>query len=296
MVTGAAWTDIDKDGWEDLVVVGEWMPVTVFKNNKGSLSNVTHQLGLQNTSGLWQTIKAGDVNGDGRDDLLLGNLGENSKFHASENYPLKMFAGDISGNGFFDQVVAVEKNGYYYSFLNKEEMEKRFPVIMKKKFLDYSSYAGKKVDEVFTDGLKRTKELQVQTLSSLLLLNNGKGGYQKKPLPTQVQYYPVYAFITGDFNNDKRTDIFCAGNFTGVTPFEGFYDAGYGTVLTATEQDSFIAGGPLQSGITIKGEVRDIKPIRTIGGLQLYAVARNNDQIIFFRKKLPEKNKLLQIH
>lgn len=283
MVTDAAWIDIDKDGWSDLIIVGEWMPVTVFKNNKGVLTNITSALHLQNTTGLWNTVKAADVNTDGFDDLLLGNLGQNSKLYGNEKYPLKMYAGDISGNGFFDQVVSIEKKGGYYSFLSKEDMEKRFPVIMKKKYLDYGSYAGKTVEEVFGQSLQRTKELTVQTLSSILLLNNKSGGFVPVVLPAQVQWAPVYAFATGDFNNDKKTDIICAGNFSGVSPFEGFYDAGYGSVITGIGDNNFTALMPWQSGLTIKGEVRDIKTIKTVNGAVLYVVARNNNSISFYK-------------
>src|SRR5450432_458295 len=151
MVTSAVWTDIDKDGWPDLVMAGEWMPITIFKNDRGKLNNVTEKLDLQNTNGLWTTIYAADINNDGADDLLVGNWGENSKLHASQQYPLKLFAGDLDNNGSLDQILAIEKNGKYYTFLGKEELEKQLPALMRKKYADYSSLAGQTIEEVFGD-------------------------------------------------------------------------------------------------------------------------------------------------
>ena len=110
MVTDAVWTDIDNDGWKDLVVVGEWMPVTVYKNDQGVLHNKTTELHLQNTTGLWTTIKAADLDNDKYEELLVGNWGENSKLHATEAYPLKLYTGDIDDNGTPDQVLAMKRN------------------------------------------------------------------------------------------------------------------------------------------------------------------------------------------
>ena len=136
MVTDAVWTDIDNDGWKDLVIVGEWMPVTVYKNDKGILHNITTGLHLQNTSGLWTTIKSVDLNNDGYEELLVGNWGENSKLHASETYPLKLYVGDIDDNGSPDQILAIEREQKYYPFLGKEELEMRLPGLVKKQIFE----------------------------------------------------------------------------------------------------------------------------------------------------------------
>jgi enediyne biosynthesis protein E4 len=283
MVTDAVWTDIDKDGWLDLVIVGEWMPITVFKNEKGKLLNYTDKAGLQNTNGLWTTIHAADINNDGTDDLLVGNWGENSKLHASEQYPLKLFTGDVDNNGALDQLLAIEKNGKYYTFLGKEDLEKQLPALMRKKYLDYSSLAGQTIEEIFGDKLEHTKKLTASTLSSVLLMNNGKGGYALSKLPMQAQWWPVFAFLTGDFNGDHKTDIIAAGNFYGVLPYEGRYDAGYGSVLLNENGRGFTALSPFQSGFMAAGETRDIKVIKTVGGRILFAIARNNQSMLFYQ-------------
>ncbi len=289
MVTDAVWVDYDKDGWKDLVVVGEWMPVTVFKNNRGQLANVTTQLNLATTTGWWNTVKTADINNDGWEDLLLGNLGENSKLTATADHPLKMYVGDINMTGFFDQLLSVSKKGKHYTFLGKEEIEKRFPMLMKKKFVDYASYAGKTTEEVFGEDLKRTTELSIQTLSSLTLINNRRGGFESIPLPSPAQWSPIYAFAGGDFNNDNKTDLIAAGNFSGVAPFEGYYDASYGSVLLGNGTAAFSALSPLQSGLNLKGEVRDIKALKTLNGALLYIVSRNNGSLLFYKNPIRQK-------
>jgi enediyne biosynthesis protein E4 len=280
----AVWTDIDKDGWMDLVVVGEWMPITVFKNEKGKLIDYTISSGLQNTNGLWTTIHIADINNDGTDDLLVGNWGENSKLHASDQYPLQLFAGDLDNNGALDQLLAVEKNGKYYTFLGKEDLEKQLPALMRKKYANYSSMAGQTIEAVFGERLQHTKKFTASTLSSVLLLNNGKGNYTMSKLPFGAQWSPLFAFLTGDFNGDHKTDVLAAGNFYGVLPYEGRYDAGYGIFLAGSSSAHFdeASGG---SGFMLGGEVRDIKSIKTVLNKTIFAVARNNQPILFYQSR-----------
>ena len=284
MVTGAVWTDIDRDGWDDLVIVGEWMPITVFKNNQGMLSNITYTLGLQHTTGLWTTIKSSDLDGDGFEDLLIGNWGENSKLHASGKFPLKLYTGDIDKNGISDQLLAIEKNGNYYSFLGKDELEKHFPSLIRKKYNSYSGFAGQTIEQVFGDNLKNATSLTIETLSSVMLMNNRKGNYVISKLPKEVQWSPVFTFLAGDFNGDQRTDIIAAGNFYGVLPYEGRYDASYGSLLLGREHLPFQVLDPTTSGIMLEGEVRDSKMIRTIGGNRLIIFSRNNNTILFYKQ------------
>ncbi len=283
MVTDAVWTDIDKDGWYDLAVVGEWMPVTIFKNEKGKLKNITLSSGLENTSGWWTTIHAADINNDGLEDLLVGNWGENSKLHASSQFPLLMFAGDLDNNGALDQILAIEKNGKYYPFLGKEDLEKQLPALMRKKYLNYSSAAGQTVEEIFGDNLKHSKKFTASILSSVQLLNNGKGKYSINKLPFEAQWSPLFAFLTGDFNNDHKTDVLAAGNFYGVLPYEGRYDASYGVFLAGNGAVHFDNLSPLKSGFMPTGEIRDIKAIRTIGNKSIFAVAGNDQAIQFYQ-------------
>jgi len=285
MVTDAVWTDMNRDGWPDLVIAGEWMPITVFMNEKGKLVNRTAAAGLQNSNGLWTTIYAADINNDGYEDLLAGNWGENSKLHGSNKYPLELLVGDLDNNGSVDQILATEKNGKYYTFLGKEEMEKQLPALMRKNYVDYSSLAGKTVEEIFGDKLRNTKKFTASTLASCLLVNDGRGKYTLSKLPMQLQWWPVFAFCKGGSNTSAAKTILAAGNFYGVLPYEGRYDAGYGSVLSYENNSSAQALSPFQSGFMPAGEVRDIKAIKTTGNKTIFAVARNNETILFYQAK-----------
>ncbi|HKO80613.1 MAG TPA: VCBS repeat-containing protein [Chitinophagaceae bacterium] len=283
MVTDAVWTDIDKDGWIDLVIVGEWMPIVIYKNTKGRLHNITATLGLQNTNGLWISVSAADIDKDGYEDLLIGNRGTNSKLHASMDYPLQLYTGDLDNNGDLDQLLCIEKEQQYYFFLGKEEIERSFPGIIKKKYLDYKTMARLTVNEILGDRLAQLKKLSVTTLASVIVKNT-KGRLSLLELPAPVQWSPVFAFLTGDFNEDGTMDIIAGGNFSGVLPYEGRYDASYGNLLL--NQDSLFSPlQPFNSGLCFDGEVRDIKRIK-IRNKEVFMVARNNKSLLFYQNQV----------
>lgn len=276
MVTDAVWTDINRDGWPDLAIVGEWMPVTLFINNKGKLKDITTAEGLENTTGLWQSIKAEDIDNNGYPDLLVGNWGENSKLKTNEAYPLTMYAGDMDNNGSFDQVLAVAKEGKYYTFSNKEDIEKQFPGIIRKQFEGYAQMAGLTVQEIFGEHLKTMAKLTANTLFTSIVWNDGKS-LKIERMPDPFQWFPVFAWSVADFDKNGYKDILAAGNFYGVIPFEGRYDAGYGQILLYKNNKEHNTLSPFEAGLKLDGEVRSIQALRTINKRMIYLVARNND-------------------
>ena len=280
MITDAVWTDIDNDGWEDLVIVGEWMPITIYENSNGRLHNISEQLGLQHTAGLWTSVFASDIDKDGYKDLLIGNWGKNSKLHASTDFPLNLYIGDLDNNGAVDQLLCTEKEGKYYFFLGKEEIERSLPGIIKKKYLGYEAMAGLTAEQILGSRLQELNKLTVTTLASVIV-RNVKGKLTLSELLPSVQWSPVFAFLTGDFNGDGKTDIVTGGNFFGVLPYEGRYDAGYGNVLL-NNVSSFSSLSPWQSGLSFGGEVRDIKKI-WVRNRPVFMVARNNNSLLFYR-------------
>jgi len=161
-------------------------------------------------------------------------------------------------------------------------MEKQLPALMRKQYADYSSFAGQTVEQVFGKELNKATTYSANTLSSVILINNGKGSYKISKLPMQSQWSPVFSFLADDFNADKKTDIISAGNFYGVLPYEGRYDADHGTMLINKSDFGFNVLPSMQSGILLDGEIRDMKYIQTRYG-KIIAIARNNQSLLFFK-------------
>jgi hypothetical protein len=226
-------------------------------------------------------LYAADISNDGFEDFLVGNWGENSKLKASDDFPLLLYVGDADNNGHVEQILCVARDREYYTFLGKEELEKLLPGIIKKKYLDYKTMAGKTVENILGKNLPSLTKLAASTLSSAII-NNVNGKLALTKLPGSLQWSPVFSFATGDFNKDGKTDIISAGNFYGVLPFEGRYDAGYGTILL-NNGTGFLNASPLNSGLILEGEIRDIKKLKTVKGTTLYIFARNNNSLLFVR-------------
>ncbi|MBS1512030.1 MAG: VCBS repeat-containing protein [Bacteroidetes bacterium] len=274
MVTGASFTDLNNDNWPDLVVAGEWMPVKVFMNNKGMFTATD----IAASTGLWQTIYTADVNGDGFTDLLAGNWGHNTKLWAGKNGPLKLYVKDFDKNGSIEQVMAYTIDGKEYTFLAKDELERPLPVL-KKAYLTYGEVAGKTVQYMFYDLFKDYLELKAETLSSTCFINDGKGGFTAKELPDELQLAPVMSF--GAVTTNKTTAYMAAGNFYGVIPYEGRYDALYPTTVSFNKNSNAFA---LQTQLpTVNGEIRDMKWITAAGGNKLLVMARNNNRLVFLQ-------------
>lgn len=278
MVTAASFTDLNKDGWPDLVVAGEWMPVKVYMNNKGTFT----EKDIPNSTGLWQSICTDDINGDGYPDILAGNWGHNSKLWAGKNGPLKLYVKDFDNNGSFEQIEAYTIDGKEYTFLAKDELEKPLPVL-KKAYLTYREVAGKTVSYMFYDLFKGYTELKAETCSSSYFLNNGKGDFSIHELPDELQLAPVMAFAP--IQPGKGGAYIGAGNFFGVIPYEGRYDALLPTFFSYNKQTQGVAD---YANLTFfDGEVRDIKWMNRPDGTRMMVVARNNSPLVFLKPTTP---------
>jgi len=271
MITSALFTDINNDKLPDLVVAGEWMPVTFYLNGKGSWKKET----IEGSSGLWQTLSLADVNGDGRQDLLAGNWGLNSKLASGKDGPLKMYVHDFDKNGREEQIVAYTIKGKEYTFLAKDELERALPVL-KKAYLTYGEVAGETVQYMFYDLFKDYREWKAETLASTAFINRGNGSFEKQQLPYEWQLAPVFTFTPSP---DGKT-ITAGGNFFGVVPYEGRYD---GLLISSfrlgnkAEDAAFAGGMP-----SISGEVRDTRWI-TVKNEKMMLLARNNMPLLLLK-------------
>lgn len=282
MVTDAAWMDWDKDGQPDLVLVGEWMNVCIFRNDKGYFRDVTSAAGLDETSGWWNCIRVADVNGDGYPDLIAGNLGLNSMLKASVREPVEMYLNDFDNNGSLDQVICSYQNGISYPFASLDELSAQITGL-EKKFPRYSDFGNLTVKEIFGENaIKKSIVKKAEVFESCVFLNNGNGTFSVDKLPVFAQFSPVRDIIVSDIDKDGKQDLILAGNDYAVRPSYGRYDASYGWCLLGEGGNKFNVLMPSQSGLKIIGDARKIVPI-DIAGKHYIIAAVNNGELQVFR-------------
>ena len=276
MVTDATWADIDGNGWEDLIVVGEWMSVSIFLNTNGEMS-LTTDLVPQNTSGWWNCVMADDLDNDGDIDLLLGNLGLNSKLKASLEQPVRLYLKDFDENGSTDPILTFTYQGKEYPFATKDVLSKQI-TSLKKKFPDYASFSGATIDKILDpDQIRDAIVREVHGFESMYYENEGEGKFITHPLPLEANFSPIMSMETIDFDKDGLKDIICAGNFHAFTPGLGQQDASYGILLHNRGNGKFHPINNIQSGINISGQVREIQWLKSLNNMHKLVIARNNE-------------------
>ena len=283
MVTDASWFDYDKDNKPDLVIAGEYMPVKIFHNENKQLKEVTIAAGLNKSNGWWNRIKVADINNDGYADIIAGNHGLNSRFKASASKPVCMYAGDFGNNGTVQQIVTCYNGDSSYPMLLRHDLVSVLPYL-KKKYLKYEDYKEQTIGDIFSqDQLSKAIKLDAYTMQSSVFINNKNGTFSGKALPTEAQLSPVYGIAAEDFDKDGNTDILLGGNFYESKPEVGIYDASYGILLKGDGKGNFRALPAQQSGISIRGAVRDIIVVR-VGKKKIILVAENNGPIRIFNE------------
>jgi len=283
MVSDAAWLDHDNDGALDIIVVGEWMPVRLFAQREGKFIDRTAAAGFAATSGWWNSITVADVNADGRPDAVLGNLGLNSYIKASRERPARLYVHDFGRNGTLEQILTFSKNGVSYPLASRDELVRQVAPL-RVRYPTYASFGASRAEDIFPAAeLKAARMLEAQTLASTVALSNGDGSFSLRPLPTEAQFAPIYAALADDFDGDGRIDLLLGGNFHGVTPMRGRYDASYGTLLRGKGDGLFAPVELDESGLVIDGQVRRIASIRRARGGRSIIVARNNDRLLVFQ-------------
>ncbi|PYP54766.1 MAG: hypothetical protein DMD39_00080 [Gemmatimonadetes bacterium] len=282
MVTDAVWKDIDGDGRPDLIVVGEWMPITIFHNaGHGKLVKMNVP-GLEKSNGWWNRIIAGDFSGHGRVDFIVGNLGLNTRLQAKENEPVTMYVNDFAHNGFVQQIISYYNNGKPFPLTLRDDLIRSL-TFLKDRYLNYKDYAKQTVADVFPQkDLDDAVVKNAYTFATTLVRNNGDGSFTMVPLPLEAQIAPVYGIVATDVDGDGKPDLLMAGNFDGVKPEIGKMSAGYGSYLRGNGKGNFSPVRELESGFFVPGQARDIQRLRTRNGY-IYIVSRNNDRPLVFR-------------
>jgi hypothetical protein len=275
MVTTAKWADIDKNGYPDLVVAGNWMGIRIFKNNKGKF---TEDKQLANYKGWWNSLEVADVDGDGNMDIIAGNIGLNSKFRASFTQPMKIYVKDFDNNGTKECVTSMYKSdGVDYVFHMKPDLVGQLP-ILKKRFLRYIDYAGKSFSEVFTDEMLGGAEThEMNFLASAVFLNNGKK-FSCKQLPADAQLSAVNTILCDDIGNTGAEKIILAGNFYGFKPEVGRLDASRGQVYQYNK-NGFNYLPASKTGFDLYGQVRSSLVIKNASGGKYYLFGINDEPL-----------------
>tara|TARA_B110000003_G_scaffold267561_1_gene295942 strand:+ start:1685 stop:4966 length:3282 start_codon:yes stop_codon:yes gene_type:complete len=277
MITDASFIDLDNDNYKDLVIVGEYMGVKIFKNFNGKFKPVSNN--LDNEKGWWNKIHLDDLNNDGKIDFIIGNHGLNSRFKATKKNPVRLYFNDFDRNGFGEGIICFnDKNGKDYPYALRHDLIDQIKSL-KKKFPDYESFKEADMTKIFdSNQMEGSKVFEVNNLETSIFINKGDFNFKKISIPKEVQFSPIYAINSNDFDNDGDKDIIMGGNLYTVKPEVGIYDASYGIYLENKGNENFVfhKGG---KGFFLKGEIRDI----IITDKKEILVSRNKDSLTLFK-------------
>jgi hypothetical protein len=299
MICDALWTDFNNDGWPDLVLAGEWMPVTFLENDRGVFRDVTGSTGIAGHIGWWNSIAAGDFDNDGDIDYIVGNLGQNSFFRASSDFPVRAYGKDFDNNGVYDLLTSLylpDSTGEKKEFPadTRDDILKQMNSL-RRKFPDYRSYAVATMDEVLTkDQRKGALILQANDFATALLRNDGNGHFTLVPLPKEAQWSVINGMSVADFDGDGRLDLAMSGNDYGTAVSIGRYDALNGLYLSGDGKGGFRPRSILESGLYIPGNGKALVRLRGPGVSSLLAAGQNRGPLKLFALRHPFPSVTLQ--
>jgi hypothetical protein len=292
LVCDAIWTDFDNDGWQDLILVGEFMPITYFKNDHGKFKNITATSGTENKKGWWTSIVSGDFDNDGDIDYIVGNVGLNSYYKGTEQYPITIYAKDFDGNGSFDAVPTKylptsqeDTTMREYPIHTRDDMVKQM-IGFRSKFQNYKLYAQATIDKMFTEKeMKGALKLQVNYFSNSFLRNDGYGKFTLVPLPLSTQISNINGMLAEDFDGDGNLDVLLVANDYGTDVSIGRYDASNGLFLKGDGKGGFEPKSILSSGWFVPGDAKALVKLRAANGKCLVVASQNKDRIKAFEVK-----------
>ncbi len=280
MVTDAIFSDIDSDGWMDLVICMEWGPVSIWRNTGGTFSNIDAGTGLKSLSGWWNGISTGDIDGDGDPDFIATNFGLNTKYHASAAHPALLYAADF-GNGRMNVVEAAHEEGKIYPVRGKSCSTNAMP-FLQEKFPTFHDFALATIDDIYSPGQNdNALELKATILSSILILNMGKGSFEIRMLPTLAQLSPAFGSVMHDFNGDGHLDVVIGQNFYHPQRETGRMNAGLNVFLKGNGKGDLEAIWPSASGLLTRDDSRNLLALED-NGRTLLLSAPNNSRLRVF--------------
>lgn len=279
LVTDAAWQDLNQDQKPELIIVGEWMPVTVFNNTNGKLQDATDRYFRKKYRGWWNKLWLEDFDGDNQPELIIGNAGLNSQCQVSDQQPADLFFKDFDDNGSVDPILCFYMQGKSYPYVTRDELLDQMS-IMRTRFPDYKSYANATLKDIFTpEELSDAQRLSVNYLQTAYFALDAQGRFVEKPLPVQAQYAPVCAITSLDYNQDGHRDLLLAGNMNQARLRFGKADANYGTLLQGDGKGQFTYVPQSKSGLQVKGDVRSILTVN-----QTLLFGRNQQAVQAYRR------------
>ncbi len=286
MINAALWVDIDKDNKPDLILAGDWMSIRVFKNDGSRLTEITDDLGLSGSTGLWRSLAVADINHDGNLDIVAGNAGMNNPWHISNGRPAELYAKDLDGNGIVDPIFCYfipDEEGKFElrPGISRDDLAAQVPSV-KKKFPTNESYARAGMKDIFSaDMMDNGLLLTCNEQRSGYFENNGHGKFFFHPFPMMAQIAPVNAIACTDVDEDGNLDILLGGNEYQMAASAGRKDASYGLLLRGDGKGNFTPVGPATDGLLIDGDVRDLKIARA-GGRKFLLAAVNDEKVRLF--------------
>jgi hypothetical protein len=290
LICDALWTDPDNDGWPDLLLSGEFMPLTLLKNKAGKLAKTT--CGLEGQKGWWNSLVAGDFDRDGDIDYVAGNLGLNARMRASDREPVRVYAGDFDNNGFYDAIPTIvipDENGARreFTFHGREDLIKQM-IIMRRRFPMFKDFTQASIDKLLTPEERQSAlVLEANYMQSAYVENKGDGTFALHPLPTQAQLAPIFGMVAEDVDRDGKLDVMLVGNDFGGEVLSGRYDALNGLYLKGDGKGGFTAQSLTSSGFYVPGNAKGLAQLADAKGRELLIATQNRGPVCVFRNSAP---------
>jgi hypothetical protein len=282
MVKDAQWVDLNNDGRKDLIICGEFMPILVYINTTNGFVDETAKYFDHQENGFWNSLTIADVDGDGKPDIIAGNLGNNTQIHTTDAQPAEMYYADFDGNGSIDPFFNFYIQGVSYPFVSRDELnEQIYP--MRKKFSSYKAYCDATMKDIFSlDDLAKATKLTANDVQTSCFLNrNGK--FVKTPLPLEAQFSMVTKIMAADFNHDGKTDLLLLGNHSDNRLKLGSFDANYGCLLTGDGKGDFKYQSQPSSGLSVTGDVKSATEIK-INGVKYMLIGVSGQALQFYKE------------